>query len=189
MQLAKDFAFLRQWIEGSQQLTEDSKRYKYVSLGKSRKKTFSSRYLLLLDSIRQCEGVACLLQNSYGKDVSVKPARGNNKVQDYFLSTFYILLPRWLLARSRWRTLPPWPRFLRPSRPSCMSPTTSSGSASEWGAGVAAVGAWECHFVAKIGISIVIKMIIGHCNNFICLTGIVQRKTTNLYSLIVRKNT
>jgi len=36
--------------------------------------------LLLLDSIRQCEGVACLLQNSYGKDVSVKPARGNNKV-------------------------------------------------------------------------------------------------------------
>ena len=188
MQLAKDFAFLRQWIEGSQQLTEDSKRYKYVSLGKSRKKTFS-RYLLLLDSIRQCEGVACLLQNSYGKDVSVKPARGNNKVQDYFLSTFYILLQRWLLARSRWRTLPPWPRFLRPSRPSCMSPTTSSGSASEWGAGVAAVGAWECHFVAKIGISIVIKMIIGHCNNFICLTGIVQRKTTNLYSLIVRKNT
>lgn len=30
-QLAKDFAFLRQWIEGSQQLTDDSKRYIYVS--------------------------------------------------------------------------------------------------------------------------------------------------------------
>ena len=40
------------------------------------------RYVLLLDSIRQCEGVACLLQNSSGKDVSVKPARGNNKVWD-----------------------------------------------------------------------------------------------------------
>ena len=38
MQLAKDFAFLRQWIEGSQQLTEDSKRYKYIKLGISRKK-------------------------------------------------------------------------------------------------------------------------------------------------------
>ena len=39
-----------------------------------------SRYLLLLDSIRQCEGVAKLLQNSSGKEVPVKPARGNNKV-------------------------------------------------------------------------------------------------------------
>ena len=116
----------------------------------AKKKTFSSRYLLLLDSIRQCEGVACLLQNSYGKDVSVKPARGNNKVQDHFLSTFYHLPLRWLLARSRWRTLPLWPRFWRPSRLSCMSPTTSSGSASEWGAGVAAAEAWECHFVAKL---------------------------------------
>ena len=38
------------------------------------------RYLLLLDSIRQCEGVAKLLQNSSGKEVPVKPARGNNKV-------------------------------------------------------------------------------------------------------------
>jgi len=63
IQLSKDFASLRQWIEGSQHLTDDSKRY-----------------VLLLDSIRQCEGVACLLQNSSGKDVSVKPARGNNKV-------------------------------------------------------------------------------------------------------------
>ena len=39
-----------------------------------------SSYLLLLDSIRQCEGVAKLLQNSSGKDVPVKPVRGNNKV-------------------------------------------------------------------------------------------------------------
>ena len=38
------------------------------------------RYLLLLDSIRQCEGVAKLLQNNSGKEVPVKPARGNNKV-------------------------------------------------------------------------------------------------------------
>ena len=40
----------------------------------------AGRYLLLLDSIRQCEGVAKLLQNSSGKEVPVKPARGNNKV-------------------------------------------------------------------------------------------------------------
>ena len=38
------------------------------------------RYLLLLDSIRQCEGVAKLLQSSTVKDVPVKPAAGNNKV-------------------------------------------------------------------------------------------------------------
>ena len=38
------------------------------------------RYLLLLDSIRQCEGVAKLLQSTHSKDVAVKPAMGNNKV-------------------------------------------------------------------------------------------------------------
>ena len=38
---------------------------------------FCFRYLLLLDSIRQCEGVAKLLQNSSGKEVAVKPAKGN----------------------------------------------------------------------------------------------------------------
>ncbi len=37
------------------------------------------RYLLLLDSIRQCEGVAQLLQSSQGKEVAVKPNK-NNKV-------------------------------------------------------------------------------------------------------------
>ena len=37
----------------------------------------SQRYLLLLDSIRQCEGVAKLLQNSSGKEVAVKPAKTN----------------------------------------------------------------------------------------------------------------
>ena len=37
------------------------------------------RYLLLLDSIRQCEGVAQLLQSSQGKEVSVKPTK-NNKI-------------------------------------------------------------------------------------------------------------
>ena len=37
----------------------------------------SQRYLLLLDSIRQCEGVAKLLQNSTGKEVAVKPAKTN----------------------------------------------------------------------------------------------------------------
>ena len=36
-----------------------------------------SRYLLLLDSIRQCEGVAQLLQKSSGKEVPVKPNKGN----------------------------------------------------------------------------------------------------------------
>ena len=50
-------------MESNQHLTEDSRRY-----------------LLLLDSIRQCEGVAKLLQNSSGKEVPVKPARGGNKV-------------------------------------------------------------------------------------------------------------
>ena len=38
---------------------------------------FPKRYLLLLDSIRQCEGVAKLLQNSSGKEVAVKPAKTN----------------------------------------------------------------------------------------------------------------
>ena len=33
--------------------------------------------MLLLDSIRQCEGVAKLLQNSSGKEVAVKPAKTN----------------------------------------------------------------------------------------------------------------
>ena len=37
----------------------------------------AARYLLLLDSIRQCEGVAKLLQNSSGKEVAVKPAKTN----------------------------------------------------------------------------------------------------------------
>ncbi len=36
-----------------------------------------SRYLLLLDSIRQCEGVAQLLQNSAVKEVPVKPVKSN----------------------------------------------------------------------------------------------------------------
>ena len=35
------------------------------------------RYLLLLDSIRQCEGVAQLLQNSTTKEVPVKPVKSN----------------------------------------------------------------------------------------------------------------
>ena len=39
--------------------------------------TYFQRYLLLLDSIRQCEGVAKLLQNSTGKEVAVKPAKTN----------------------------------------------------------------------------------------------------------------
>ena len=33
-----------------------------------------------MDSIRQCEGVAKLLQSHNSKDVAVKPAMGNNKV-------------------------------------------------------------------------------------------------------------
>jgi len=36
-----------------------------------------ARYLLLLDSIRQCEGVAQLLQSSQGREVSVKPSKSN----------------------------------------------------------------------------------------------------------------
>ena len=38
----------------------------------------SRRYLLLLDSIRQCEGVAKLLKSKPGELVDVKPAK--NKV-------------------------------------------------------------------------------------------------------------
>jgi len=59
-QLFADFSFLRQWVSSSSHLSDDSKRY-----------------LLLLDSIRQCEGVAQLLQNTRIQEVAVRPAKQN----------------------------------------------------------------------------------------------------------------
>ena len=57
-QISQDFAALRSWIGGNEHLKEDSRRY-----------------LLLLDSIRRCEGVARLLQSKPGETVDVKPSK------------------------------------------------------------------------------------------------------------------
>ena len=61
IQLSTDFGFLRTWISNNETLKEESRRY-----------------LLLLDSIRQCEGVARLLLSRPGDLVDIKPAK--NKV-------------------------------------------------------------------------------------------------------------
>ena len=61
MQLSQDFGTLRTWISNNDTLKEESRRY-----------------LLLLDSIRQCEGVARLLLARPGEVVDVKPSK--NKV-------------------------------------------------------------------------------------------------------------
>ena len=57
-QISHDFAALRAWIGANENLKEESRRY-----------------LLLLDSIRRCEGVARLLQAKPGEMVDVKPSR------------------------------------------------------------------------------------------------------------------
>ena len=61
MQIAQDFAALRQWINMNKNLKGETRRY-----------------LLLLDSIRRCEGVAKLLLSKQGEMLDVRPAR--NKV-------------------------------------------------------------------------------------------------------------
>jgi hypothetical protein len=61
LQITADFASLRKWIGNNETLKEESRRY-----------------LLLLDSVRQCEGVARLLQAKPGELVNVKPSK--NKV-------------------------------------------------------------------------------------------------------------
>jgi len=61
IQLSTDFGSLRTWISNNETLKEESRRY-----------------LLLLDSIRQCEGVARLLLSRPGDLVDIKPAK--NKV-------------------------------------------------------------------------------------------------------------
>ena len=61
IQLSTDFGSLRTWIYNNETLKEESRRY-----------------LLLLDSIRQCEGVARLLLSRPGDLVDIKPAK--NKV-------------------------------------------------------------------------------------------------------------
>ena len=61
MQIAQDFAALRQWINANKNLKQETRRY-----------------LLLLDSIRRCEGVAKLLLSKQGEMLDVRPAR--NKV-------------------------------------------------------------------------------------------------------------
>ena len=60
-QISVDFTSLRHWISKNPNLKEDSRRY-----------------LLLLDSIRQCEGVAKLLQSKPGEILDIRPAK--NKV-------------------------------------------------------------------------------------------------------------
>jgi len=60
-QIALDFGALRMWIGSNSNVTEDSRRY-----------------LLLLDSLRQCEGVAKLLRSKPGELLDIKPSK--NKV-------------------------------------------------------------------------------------------------------------
>ena len=57
-QISTDFAALRSWIAENENLKEESRRY-----------------LLLLDSIRRCEGVARLLQAKPGETVDVRPSK------------------------------------------------------------------------------------------------------------------
>ena len=75
-QISADFAFLRTWIANNETLKEESRRY-----------------LLLLDSIRQCEGVAKILQSKAGSELDIKPAKnkvvpigGNDNSEFYILN-------------------------------------------------------------------------------------------------------
>ena len=61
-QISLDFQHLRDWISSNRNIQEESRRY-----------------LLLIDSIRQCEGVAKVLQQvNNGEVVDVRPIK--NKV-------------------------------------------------------------------------------------------------------------
>ena len=78
-QISADFAFLRTWIANNETLKEESRRY-----------------LLLLDSIRQCEGVAKILQSKAGSELDIKPAKnkvvpigGNDNSEFYILNIGY----------------------------------------------------------------------------------------------------
>ena len=73
IQLRTDFGALRTWIANNETLKEESRRY-----------------LLLVDSIRQCEGVARLLLSRPGDLVDVKPSK--NKVAP--LGIFNLFLPK-----------------------------------------------------------------------------------------------
>ena len=57
-QISQDFGALRAWIAENEHIKEESRRY-----------------LLLLDAIRRCEGVARLLQSKPGETVDVKPSK------------------------------------------------------------------------------------------------------------------
>ena len=79
-QISADFAFLRTWIANNETLKEESRRY-----------------LLLLDSIRQCEGVAKILQSKAGSELDIKPAKnkvvpigGNDNSEFYILNIGYL---------------------------------------------------------------------------------------------------
>ncbi len=61
IQISRDFNALREWIGASESVRPETRRY-----------------LLLLDSIRQCEGVAKLLRSRPGELVDVRPIK--NKV-------------------------------------------------------------------------------------------------------------
>ena len=75
-QISADFGALRSWIANNETLKEESRRY-----------------LLLLDSIRQCEGVARILQSKSGEILDIKPPK--NKVApiggkfEYDFETFW----------------------------------------------------------------------------------------------------
>ena len=70
IQLRTDFGALRTWIANNETLKEESRRY-----------------LLLVDSIRQCEGVARLLLSRPGDLVDVKPSK--NKVAPLGIYTLF----------------------------------------------------------------------------------------------------
>ena len=73
MQIAQDFAALRQWINANKNIKQETRRY-----------------LLLLDSIRRCEGVAKLLLSKQGEMLDVRPAR--NKVAPINVGKLIILI-------------------------------------------------------------------------------------------------
>ena len=77
MQIAQDFAALRQWINMNKNLKGETRRY-----------------LLLLDSIRRCEGVAKLLLSKQGEMLDVRPAK-TNKVAPINTGTCYYVF-HWL---------------------------------------------------------------------------------------------
>ena len=53
----------------------------------------------MLDSIRQCEGVAQLLQNSAVKEVPVKPVKSNKISPEGIFYKFFFNLQVWLTSK------------------------------------------------------------------------------------------